>query len=147
MPQGEGDEAQESEIRVLSDIASTMKHYQNRKRSNSKTLMFVNISPADYNYQETKSSLYFGSKFVTGQSQDQIMKNLLNMSDSDEEEEAADRKIKKLKKQTKKDDEESEGDSDEEEPAIVNRGKKIQKDSEDIRKDREKERKRREDNE
>jgi hypothetical protein len=29
---------------------------------NSKTLMFVNISPADYNYQETKSSLYFGSK-------------------------------------------------------------------------------------
>jgi len=28
------------------------------------------------------------------------MKNLLNMSDSDEEEEAADRKIKKLKKQT-----------------------------------------------
>ena len=87
------------------------------------------------------------SKFVTGQSQDQIMKNLLNMSDSDEEEEVADRKIKKLKKQTKKDDEESEGDSDEEEPAIVNRGKKIQKDSEDIRKDREKERKRREDNE
>jgi hypothetical protein len=87
------------------------------------------------------------SKFVTGQSQDQIMKNLLNMSDSDEEEEAADRKIKKLKKQTKKDDEESEGDSDEEEPAIVNRGKKIQKDSEDIRKDREKEKKRREDNE
>ena len=87
------------------------------------------------------------SKFVTGQSQDQIMKNLLNMSDSDEEEDVADRKIKKLKKQTKKDDEESEGDSDEEEPAIFNRGKKIQKDSEDIRKDREKEKKRREDNE
>lgn len=40
------------------------------------------------------------SKFVTGQSQDQIMKNLLNMSDSDEEEGVADRKIKKLKKQT-----------------------------------------------
>jgi hypothetical protein len=36
MPQGEGDEGQESEIRVLSDIASTMKHYQNRKRSISK---------------------------------------------------------------------------------------------------------------
>ena len=87
------------------------------------------------------------SKFVTGQSQDQIMKNLLNMSDSDEDEDVADRKIKKLKKQTKKDDEESEGDSDEEEHAIVNRGKKIQKDSEDIRKDREKEKKRREDNE
>ena len=29
---------------------------------NSKTLMFVNISPADFNYQESKSSLYFGSK-------------------------------------------------------------------------------------
>jgi ribosome biogenesis protein BMS1 len=75
------------------------------------------------------------------------MKNLLNMSDSDEDEEAADRKIKKLKRQTKKDDEDSEGDSDEEEPAIVNRGKKIQIDSEDIRKDREKEKKRRIDNE
>lgn len=27
---------------------------------NSKTLMFVNISPADYNSQETKLSLFFG---------------------------------------------------------------------------------------
>lgn len=27
---------------------------------NSKTLMFVNISPADYNAQETKMSLFFG---------------------------------------------------------------------------------------
>lgn len=32
------------------------------------------------------------SKFVTGQSQEQIMKNLLNMSDSDEEEDAKLRK-------------------------------------------------------
>jgi hypothetical protein len=29
---------------------------------NSKTLMFVNVSPADTNYAETRSSLYFGSK-------------------------------------------------------------------------------------
>lgn len=29
---------------------------------NSKTLMFVNISPADYNVYETKMSLCFGSK-------------------------------------------------------------------------------------
>lgn len=27
---------------------------------NSKTLMFVNISPSDYNSQETKLSLFFG---------------------------------------------------------------------------------------
>lgn len=27
---------------------------------NSKTLMFVNISPADYNSQESKMSLFFG---------------------------------------------------------------------------------------
>lgn len=27
---------------------------------NSKTLMFVNISPADYNAQESKMSLFFG---------------------------------------------------------------------------------------
>ena len=27
---------------------------------NAKTLMFVNISPADYNSQETKLSLFFG---------------------------------------------------------------------------------------
>ena len=27
---------------------------------NAKTLMFVNISPADYNSQETKLSLYWG---------------------------------------------------------------------------------------
>lgn len=38
-------------------------------------------------------------KFVTGQSQDQIMKNLLNMSDSDEEEK---QEVKKLKSQAKK---------------------------------------------
>ena len=53
------------------------------------------------------------TKFVTGQSQDQIMKNLLNMSDSDEDEEVADRKIKKLKKKTEEDSEEDDG-SDEE---------------------------------
>jgi len=29
---------------------------------NSKTLMFVNISPAELNYHETKQALYFGSK-------------------------------------------------------------------------------------
>lgn len=29
---------------------------------NSKTLMFVNVSPADINHQETKSSLYFGAR-------------------------------------------------------------------------------------
>ena len=28
---------------------------------NSKTLMFVNISPADYNSEETKMSLFYGS--------------------------------------------------------------------------------------
>jgi len=84
------------------------------------------------------------SKFVTGQSQDQIMKNLLNMDDSDEDEEVADRKIKKLKKKTEEDSEEDEDGSDDEKPAIINKGKKLQKDSEDIRKDREKERLRRE---
>lgn len=88
------------------------------------------------------------SKFVTGQSQDQIMKNLLNMSDSDEDEEVADRKIKKLKKRTQKDEESDEADGgsddDDEKPGIVNKGKKLQKDSEDIRKEREKERLRRE---
>lgn len=51
-------------------------------------------------YTDSDMKKLLKSKFVTGQSQDQIMKNLLNMSDSDEEEEAADRKIKKLKKQT-----------------------------------------------
>ena len=83
------------------------------------------------------------SKFVTGQSQDQIMKNLLNMSDSDEDEEVADRKIKKLKKKTEKDSVDEDSDEDET-PGIVNKGKKMQKDAEDIRKDREKERLRRE---
>lgn len=29
---------------------------------NAKTLMFVNISPADYNLQETQMSLFFGQK-------------------------------------------------------------------------------------
>lgn len=29
---------------------------------NSKTLMFVNISPVDYNAQESKMSLYFGDR-------------------------------------------------------------------------------------
>jgi hypothetical protein len=52
------------------------------------------------------------SKFVTGQSQDQIMKNLLNMSDSDEDEEVADRKIKKLKKTTEEDSEEEGSDEE-----------------------------------
>jgi DNA-binding response OmpR family regulator len=52
------------------------------------------------------------SKFVTGQSQDQIMKNLLNMSDSDEDEEVADRKIKKLKKKTEEDSEEEGSDEE-----------------------------------
>ena len=51
-------------------------------------------------YTEPDMKKLLKSKFVTGQSQDQIMKNLLNMSDSDEEEGVADRKIKKLKKQT-----------------------------------------------
>jgi hypothetical protein len=41
---------------------------------NSKTLMFVNISPADYNYQETKSSLYFGSKVK--EIQNPVQKNI-----------------------------------------------------------------------
>ena len=29
---------------------------------NSKTLMFVNISPADYNFSESKMSLYYGER-------------------------------------------------------------------------------------
>ena len=92
------------------------------------------------------------SKFVTGQSQDQIMKNLLNMSDSDDEVED-DRKIKKLKKKVAEHSDESEGEEDEDEPAVpvignqVRGGKKQQIAMEEIRKDKEKERLRREEEE
>jgi 23S rRNA maturation mini-RNase III len=41
------------------------------------------------------------SKFVTGQSQEQIMKNLLNMGDSDEEEERPKRKGRHAKEEEK----------------------------------------------
>ena len=46
-------------------------------------------------YTRTEVKKLLKSKFVTGQSQDQIMKNLLNMSDSDEEEDAGKNKYKK----------------------------------------------------
>lgn len=60
-----------------------------------------------YTYPSVKKLLK--SKFVTGQSQDQIMKNLLNMSDSDDEVED-DKKLKKLKKKVAAhSDDESEG--------------------------------------
>ncbi len=41
---------------------------------NSKTLMFVNISPADYNSHETKLSLTFASK--AKQVQNPVQKNI-----------------------------------------------------------------------
>ena len=41
---------------------------------NSKTLMFVNISPTDFNYHETKSSLFFGSKVK--EIQNPVQKNI-----------------------------------------------------------------------
>lgn len=54
------------------------------------------------------------SKFVTGQSQDQIMKNLLNMSDSDEEEDKKlTKKMKRAAKQEKEEGDEEESDGNE----------------------------------
>lgn len=56
-------------IRKLSEGASSHVPYRDNKLTqlmrdsiggNSKTLMFVNVSPADYNAQETKLSLFFG---------------------------------------------------------------------------------------
>ena len=43
---------------------------------NSKTLMFVNISPADYNDQESKMSLFFGCDVK--QIKNDVKKNLEN---------------------------------------------------------------------
>ena len=53
------------------------------------------------------------TKFVTGQSQEQIMKNLLNMGDSDEEEEKPKRKGRHGKKEESEP--EADGDEDSEE--------------------------------
>lgn len=55
------------------------------------------------------------TKFVTGQSQDQIMKNLLNMSDSDEEEEVDTKKKPKAKKEEDKEEAKENDDEDEDE--------------------------------
>ena len=92
------------------------------------------------------------SKFVTGKSQDQIMKNLLNMSDSDDEVED-DKKLKKLKKKVDQHSDESEqGEEDEDKPAVpalgnqvARGGKKQQMAMQEIREEKEKERLRRED--
>ncbi len=101
-----------------------------------------------YTYPDVKKLLK--SKFVTGQSQDQIMKNLLNMSDSDDEVED-DRKLKKLKKKVDahSDSENEEGENSDEEPAVpvlgnARGGTKGQIAMEEIRKEKEKEKLRRE---
>ena len=100
-------------------------------------------------YLKTDVKKLLKSKFVTGQTQEQIMKNLLNMSDSDEED---DKKIKKMQKREKalkaeEGSEESEEDSDEEiaKPKKTGVGRRGQ--GEDLRATREAERKRREEEE
>ena len=42
----------------------------------SKTLMFVNISPADYNSQESKTSLFYGS--TAKEIKNEVHKNVEN---------------------------------------------------------------------
>jgi hypothetical protein len=116
----------------------------------------VHPSKLEY-YTQPDVKKLLKSKFVTGQSQEQIMKNLLNMEDSDEEEGVSGKKGgkkapvgKKGKKQEESDDED-EGDSDDssdgEEEKKFNKDPSKKGQGEDLRKMREQERKRREEEE
>jgi len=101
----------EKEVQSLRDLIYGQLEQQSTDEDDS-----LLVDTNRYDVHPSKLELYtqpdvkriLKSKFVTGQSQEQIMKNLLNMGDSDEEERP------KKKKGKKEEEEEEEEDSDEE---------------------------------
>ncbi|CDW84912.1 bms1l protein [Stylonychia lemnae] len=145
--------------------------YREREVQSLQSMIYNEINKEDEDYQEdteyivdtnryevsqVKLQMYLNkdvkkllkSKFVTGQSQEQIMKNLLDMSDSDEEEKEDAKKLKQMHKKGQKiedlDESNSDDDSDDEEDKNGNqKKKKSHKDEKEVQR-REEEKKKKE---
>lgn len=109
----------EKEVQNLSDLI--YKEIDREDQANQESEFIVDSNRYEVNevkllrYKISDVKKLLKRKFVTGQSQDQIMKNLLDMSDSDEEEKAEMKKLKNKAKRGQKVEEskeESESDDD-----------------------------------